>query len=251
MKIFYMDRKKRTGFISVVADNAETNKVVNKKSVCPSAHGFTLIELLVVVAIIAVLVAILLPALSSARERAKRVVCMSNLRQIGMSERYYMDENNGYVTPATFDYRLHLGYVTWIGALVATQQMDYDSDGYNIFLCPSQILPFGLDCHYAINRELAGLLSLNGIRYQVGKLSNAQYPDQIIVVGDCDRDRSTGVVHLLYAWNWGRWSGNQELFYYRHSERHDGGANYLFGDLHVGYTKDWQLLDRREHFWPK
>ncbi len=60
-------------------------------------YAFTLIELLVVVAIIAVLMAILLPALNGARERAKEVACLSNLRQIGVGIRIYADENNGYM----------------------------------------------------------------------------------------------------------------------------------------------------------
>ncbi|MFA5864083.1 MAG: prepilin-type N-terminal cleavage/methylation domain-containing protein [Phycisphaerae bacterium] len=59
-------------------------------------NGFTLIELLVVVAIIAVLISILLPALSSARELARRAVCMSNVHQITVVANMYADENNGW-----------------------------------------------------------------------------------------------------------------------------------------------------------
>ncbi len=73
-------------FKNIIGSRPKTNR---------GRTAFTLIELLVVIAIIAILAAMLLPALSRAKEAGKRIACLNNLRQLGLASRLYVDDSQG------------------------------------------------------------------------------------------------------------------------------------------------------------
>jgi prepilin-type N-terminal cleavage/methylation domain-containing protein/prepilin-type processing-associated H-X9-DG protein len=109
-------------------------------------RGFTLIELLVVIAVIAILLAILLPALSKARELGKRIVCGSNIRILSMANVLYSDQSDGWYVPIMDRRGGASNY--WPGnqlfrKLIGYKMQQGDASVWNApkqFLCPSDII---------------------------------------------------------------------------------------------------------------
>jgi prepilin-type N-terminal cleavage/methylation domain-containing protein len=104
-----------------------------------AAHGFTLIELLVVIAIIAILAAMLLPALAKAKEKANHTSCISNLKQVGLGMSLYIDDNDGFFpiaksVTATGD---DLNWTKTLGPYLPQQGQTATAKAHKVFVCPS------------------------------------------------------------------------------------------------------------------
>lgn len=187
--------------------------------------GFTLIELLVVMAIIAILAAMLLPALGRAQQRAWATACLGNVKQIGVASRMYADDNSDALPRSA-----HQG-ASWVATL-----QPY-CGGTNLWRCPrdgnkTRHYSYALN-DYLLPPSVAGLLDYS-------KTTRVPAPVETLWLTECaDGYVRNDHFHFSPANDGDYAPGN--FASQVAVQRHVAGANYLFVDGHAQLLK-WNLV---------
>jgi len=234
-----------------------------------TTNGFTLVELLVVIGLIAVLIAMLLPALNKTRAAAQNVVCMSNLRQTSIGFMFFANDNRNHLPVSQAFYGSPLssqqfpGYTgpswtnAWINWSVATRQYlakTWNSPTPQVYLCPALKSTIGsADYGYTVNGQLMPDVSWGSPwGFKVNKIKN---PSTKSLMFDGKLITSWGVaVGQTMKWaptvngvSYGHWSQWGEIIPWSAQYNGDGGSDEGIGYRHAGGTRanvlfaDWHI----------
>ncbi|MHC5082581.1 MAG: type II secretion system protein [Planctomycetota bacterium] len=207
-------------------------------------QGFTLIEILVVISVIALLLGILVPTLSSAKESARRTVCLSNVRQLDIALKLYIDDHDDRIPPRDYD-----GGSVWVVRLEPYYQ------NRKLLRCPTDrgevdrsYLMNGFIDYFAVHSfngdwdEFFGAYKTGG--FEGMKVSNIPQPAETIALGE-KRVDSDGDAYMDI---WPAQYGSDHLTKVAHGKHglgrnvRSGGSNYSFVDGSVRLLKYGQAF---------
>ena len=220
-----------------------TKRIMPKRE---AAQGFTLIELLVVIAIIGILAGMLLPALSRAKEAGRRISCLNNMRQLGISMKMYLSDHEDYFPPRSSSERWPSKLQEYYRSANILRCM---ADGQNpktggansnrlADTWPRSYIINGFNDYFQASLDAAQWAAYTGGTYNGGmRETGIPHPTDTIVFGE----KETESPHFYMDFYEGNGNDVDEIEQSRHSGKGaksgSGGSNYTMTDGSARFIK--------------